>query len=195
MPPGFSARAAIAALGALGMLEDVAAFATDLEVTLELLAVGAAPLSDALGANVAERSMSAAGSLADGRALLETGAAGAVQDVTELYGVGLPEGLPGGLALVAICERTKLLELTKAARAKKAALIIFRAQESGGRGGAQAKAHKATTPLASAVGCRRRPRPRRRLSTPLLPARRWRRPRPRPPMARQAAVRTTPTPM
>ena len=94
VPPGFSARAAMAALGALGMLEDVAAFATDLEVTRELLAVGAAPLSDALGADVAERSRSEADSLADGRALLESGAAGAVPDVAAPPGCRLPRRLP-----------------------------------------------------------------------------------------------------
>ena len=43
-PPGFSARATMAALGDLSVLGGAAALATDLDVTHELLAVGAAPL-------------------------------------------------------------------------------------------------------------------------------------------------------
>ena len=42
--------------------------------------------------------MSDASGLADVRALLESGAAGAGEDVAELYGARLAEGLPGGLA-------------------------------------------------------------------------------------------------
>ena len=43
-PPGFSAWAAMDALGDLSVLGGAAALATDLDVTHELLAVGAAPL-------------------------------------------------------------------------------------------------------------------------------------------------------
>ena len=74
-----------------------------------LLTVGAPSLDDSLADEVARRSSGGRHGLSTGRALLEAGSAAAVEDLEELYDAGLPRGLPGGLAALAISQRAELI--------------------------------------------------------------------------------------
>ena len=83
-----------------------------------LLAVGAAPLSDAAGGDeVHARAATNPGGLAQARALLAQGPSGYVERIEELYDAGLPKNLPGGLA--AICTGTDREELVVRVRAQR----------------------------------------------------------------------------
>ena len=94
-----------------------------------LLEVGAAdPVLGAEADEVAARARAQPAELRATRSLLEGGLEAAVDDVEELYDAGLPRGLPGGLSVVAITHRGKLLRRVKAVRDLEAA--------GGGAGGA-----------------------------------------------------------
>lgn len=80
-----------------------------------LLELGAAPADDTLGIEAADRSR-APGWTSTGRALLEEGPAAAVDDAEELYAIGLPRGLPGGLVQVALAHRERLIAQVKNVR-------------------------------------------------------------------------------
>ena len=69
-----------------------------------LLELRAAPVGDALADQAADRSRTP-GAFATARSLLEAGSAAAVDNVEELYEIGLPRDLPGGLAAVAIAHK------------------------------------------------------------------------------------------
>ena len=56
------------------------------------------------------KSAAAPTQLAQARALLAQGPAGAVENVDELYAAGLPMGLPGGLTTLALHQREALIE-------------------------------------------------------------------------------------
>ena len=89
----------------------------------ELLAVGTAPMGDENTDGVAARRRACPEDLRRQLQLIDVGPAGAVENVEELYEAGLPEGLPGGLALVAIKDRETLLAKVRRAHAAKAALL------------------------------------------------------------------------
>jgi hypothetical protein len=74
-----------------------------------VLAVGTAPMGDENADGFAARRRARPEDLRRQLQLIDVGPAGAVENVEELYEAGLPEGLPGGLALVAIQDRETLL--------------------------------------------------------------------------------------
>ena len=60
------------------------------------------------------------GAFASFRSSIEGGAGTAVDNVEELYALGLPPGLPGGLAAVAIDHRAELIRHLEELHAKRA---------------------------------------------------------------------------
>ena len=87
-----------------------------------LLGVGTAPLEDTFGSDVADRTRGGSAVFARARALLDEGASSSVDAPEELFALGLPAGLPGGLALVAVAHRATLISKVSATRALKATM-------------------------------------------------------------------------
>jgi hypothetical protein len=101
----------------------------------QLLTVGVAPLSEA-GApaeEAAARHAGQPGAVHRARALFDLGPAGAVDNVHELYEAGLPVGLPGRLAAVALHHRAELMERVSAQHERRRALIDARREAAAGR--------------------------------------------------------------
>lgn len=94
-----------------------------------LLALGPEPLPEAqAGLDGAPARFAAnPNGVAKARHLLGAGPAGAVDDLTELCAAGLPSGLPGGLAALALTDREELLERVAVQQARRAALKSARA--------------------------------------------------------------------
>ena len=92
-----------------------------------LLETGAAPLDDLLHDAIARGQPGDRAARSAARVLLEAGPAAAVDNVEELYEAGLPAGLPGGLAEVAIDHRETLLEKVRLARRRHQSIARQRA--------------------------------------------------------------------
>ena len=102
-----------------------------------LLAVGASDPTDASGLDEAafQTQLDPTGQMVT-QALLDGGACSAVEDVEDFYAVGLPKGLPGGLAFLALDHREELLQrcrVVQAARALAACAGPPRKQQGGMR--------------------------------------------------------------
>ena len=93
-----------------------------------LLAVGASDPADASGLDEAafQTQLDPTGQMVT-QALLDGGACSAVEDVEDFYAVGLPKGLPGGLALLALDRREELLQRCRAMQTARALLLAARA--------------------------------------------------------------------
>eukprot|EP00966_Prymnesium_polylepis_P101897 2359818-Prymnesium_polylepis.1 len=129
------------------------------------LAVGASSLDDPFDGAGASRFLHDEVELGESLALLNEGAAAAVDNLEELYAAGLPLGLPGRLSEVALAEREELIARTRAVRALRSALEGVRAstRRVGGKAPrAQGRARK--------MGEYDRERPRERVRLMALPA-------------------------
>ena len=80
------------------------------------LQIGPAPHDGGLAGQVAARVASSPSAFAAAGAILEAGPAGMVDNAEELYELGLPRGLGGGLAEVAFHHRADLIARVKEAR-------------------------------------------------------------------------------
>ena len=98
--------------------DDPLAAGTPLATLQQLLTIPPAPDGTG-GLEFAAERRAAPEALDDVKLLLQAGPAGAVENVEELYEIGLPRGLQGGLAGVAINHRAQLVELVRRARAAK----------------------------------------------------------------------------
>ena len=108
----------MAARGALEPSDDLLAAGPPLPCLRQLLTVPPAPEgADSLAFPEERRAHPEA--LVGVNLLLCAGPAGAVDNVEELYAAGLPRGLSGGLAGVAINHRHHLLDLVRRAQAAK----------------------------------------------------------------------------